>query len=74
MMKISTITAGKMIRSVLRGPHLMLELAAPLEVHAFGQLDLLGHDALGFVDEADDVAVAADVQRDVVAAAGRSRS
>ena len=47
------------------GPHLVLELAAPLDVHAFGQLHLLGDDPLGLVDEADDVA-AADVERDVV--------
>ena len=51
----------------LGGPHLVLELAAPLEVDPLGQLDLLGHDALGLFDEADDVAVAAHVQRDVVA-------
>ena len=49
----------------LRRPHLVLELAAPLDVDALGQLHLLGDDALGLVDEADDVA-AADVERHVV--------
>ena len=51
----------------LGGPHLMLELAAPFQVDAFRQLHLLGHDALGLFDEADHVAVAANVERDVVA-------
>ena len=43
----------------------MLELAGPFNVNARGQLHLLGHDALGLVHEADHVAVAAHVQRDV---------
>ena len=49
----------------LGGPLLVLELAAPLDVDALGQLHLLGDDPLGLLDEADDVA-AADVERDVV--------
>src|SRR5207249_4421508 len=37
------------------------------DVDALGQPHLLGHHALRLLHEADDVAVAADVQRDVVA-------
>ena len=51
----------------LGGPHLVLEFAAPLQMHAGRQFHLLGHHTLRFLDEADDVAVAADVQGDVVA-------
>ena len=51
----------------LGGPHLVLELAAPLEVDALRQFHFLGNDALRLLDEADQVAVAADVQGDVVA-------
>ena len=65
MTKISTITAGKTNRKRLGCPHLMLELAGPFDVDAFGQLHLLGDHALGLIDEADDVA-AADVEGDVV--------
>ena len=50
---------------MLRRPDLVLELAAPFDVDALGQLHLLGDDALGLLDEADHVA-AADVERDVV--------
>ena len=61
MTKISRITAGKTTCSVFLRADLMLELPAPFQVHALRQLHLLLHQALGFLDEADDVAVA-DVQ------------
>src|SRR5208282_4677135 len=49
------------------GPHLVLELAAPLEMYAGWELDLFRHHALGSVDETHDIAVPADVQGNVVA-------
>ena len=55
---MSATTIGKMIGERLLGADLVLELAAPLEVHARRQLHLLGDGPLGLLDEADDVAVA----------------
>src|SRR5262249_48377008 len=44
---------------------LVLELSAPLDVNAFGQLNFLRDDALRLINETDNVAVS-HVQRDIV--------
>ena len=65
MTKISTITAGKTNRSVCAARTWCSNSPLHSMCTPFGQRHLLGDDALGLLDEADDVA-AADVQRDVV--------